>query len=626
MLRFRSLLVLVSCATALAGCADDSMADGGLPDAGDVAMDGGGGADSGMADPDAAGTDGGPGDDSGLPPGRCGDGMLNAGEECDDGNRTADDGCDAECLLECGDGVLQTGEGCDPGIAAGDPGACPTDCDDMDPCTADMLSGMDCAVECLRAPITAPADDDMCCPPGASAATDNDCVAACGNMVLDPGEVCDVGSATDCPSSCDDMNTCTTDALTGAAATCDATCANTAITRCRRGASDGCCPMGCTSATDRDCSATCGNMVLDAGELCENGSATPCPTSCDDGMACTADALVGSAAACTAQCTTTPITACSLTADGCCPGACTSTTDADCSATCGNGVIEGAETCDDGNTTAGDGCSATCRAEAVGFRFTDLDLMDPHPFAMAPFLGCTDVTNLSIFGIDGVNPLLQTNIRTDEDMDGFLDLSVTHVFEPLAQAAGSSTPSRLTFPDCTGPYASPPGAGMMCTLPAGSTTTSATAMSMGGGATCLDIIAGTVRPYSPAITVPIAPAGGTCYVANAGTVMFDLGGIPITLEDASIAGEWLGNPARSITDGLIRGFMSEAAADATIIPAGLTGIASIDGQPLSSLLRGGTGNCRDPAPATGDADTRMGVRGWYFYLRFTADRVPYTEL
>ena len=30
---------------------------------------------------------------------------------------------------------------------------------------------------------------------------------------------------------------------------------------------------------------------------------------------------------------------------------------------CGNGEVEGAEECDDGNTTSGDGCSATCRVE-----------------------------------------------------------------------------------------------------------------------------------------------------------------------------------------------------------------------------------------------------------------------
>ena len=34
-----------------------------------------------------------------------------------------------------------------------------------------------------------------------------------------------------------------------------------------------------------------------------------------------------------------------------------------CEATCGNGVIEGAEECDDGASTTGDGCSADCRVE-----------------------------------------------------------------------------------------------------------------------------------------------------------------------------------------------------------------------------------------------------------------------
>jgi len=32
---------------------------------------------------------------------------------------------------------------------------------------------------------------------------------------------------------------------------------------------------------------------------------------------------------------------------------------------CGNGVVEGDEQCDDGNTVSRDGCSATCTIEAV---------------------------------------------------------------------------------------------------------------------------------------------------------------------------------------------------------------------------------------------------------------------
>ncbi|TSC79884.1 MAG: hypothetical protein G01um101425_361 [Candidatus Peregrinibacteria bacterium Gr01-1014_25] len=50
---------------------------------------------------------------------RCGDGTLDAGEECDDGNARDGDGCDTLCRLEqgfCGDGIVQTalGEQCEP--------------------------------------------------------------------------------------------------------------------------------------------------------------------------------------------------------------------------------------------------------------------------------------------------------------------------------------------------------------------------------------------------------------------------------------------------------------------------------------------------------------------------------
>ena len=38
---------------------------------------------------------------------------------------------------------------------------------------------------------------------------------------------------------------------------------------------------------------------------------------------------------------------------------------------CGNGVVEGTEQCDDSNTTAGDGCSATCQTEVCGNSIVD---------------------------------------------------------------------------------------------------------------------------------------------------------------------------------------------------------------------------------------------------------------
>ena len=44
--------------------------------------------------------------------------------------------------------------------------------------------------------------------------------------------------------------------------------------------------------------------------------------------------------------------------------------------TCGNGVVEGLESCDDGNTANGDGCSAICRWEATGAQALALGVDD----------------------------------------------------------------------------------------------------------------------------------------------------------------------------------------------------------------------------------------------------------
>src|SRR5262249_9179508 len=49
----------------------------------------------------------------------CGNGVVDLGELCDDGNQTSGDGCRADCgkLERCGDGVVDQGEACDDGNA-----------------------------------------------------------------------------------------------------------------------------------------------------------------------------------------------------------------------------------------------------------------------------------------------------------------------------------------------------------------------------------------------------------------------------------------------------------------------------------------------------------------------------
>ncbi|MFO1518759.1 MAG: hypothetical protein U1F57_03700 [bacterium] len=64
--------------------------------------------------------------------GICGDGVLDAGEECDNGNANSNtaDQCRTTCKLSaCGDGIVDTGEECDNGPNNGNaPDQCRTTC------------------------------------------------------------------------------------------------------------------------------------------------------------------------------------------------------------------------------------------------------------------------------------------------------------------------------------------------------------------------------------------------------------------------------------------------------------------------------------------------------------------
>ena len=65
----------------------------------------------------------------------CGNGKVEVGEQCDDGNHVACDGCSPTCRLErCGDGIAECGEECDDGPANGTPGdKCTTTCTEVVP-------------------------------------------------------------------------------------------------------------------------------------------------------------------------------------------------------------------------------------------------------------------------------------------------------------------------------------------------------------------------------------------------------------------------------------------------------------------------------------------------------------
>ena len=280
---------------------------------------------------------------------RCGNGAACSAESCDDGNAVSGDGCDAVCIAEvCGNGIVQDGEECDDGAANSNslPNACRKDCD-LPSCGDGIVdSGETCD----------PPEVDGC-EPGCRSAN-------CGDGTVDPGEECDDGSANSdtlpdaCRTSCN-LPTCG-DGIVDTGEQCD--------------------PPDGGATCKSDCRfATCGNGQLDPGEGCDDGTAnsdvapnacrTNCqPARCGDGVTDTGETCDsgGATRACDPDCTAVQCgdgLANAAAGETCDDGDLTSGDgcDENCTVTaCGNGIVTPPELCDDGDTSGGDGCSATC--------------------------------------------------------------------------------------------------------------------------------------------------------------------------------------------------------------------------------------------------------------------------
>ena len=342
----------------------------------------------------------------------CGNGVLEEGEECDDGNVANNDGCNAFCATEfCGDGVVQTSEQCDNGSV------CSNNAQQSCRSSIECNAGLACKInESAVTTCGGTSDGALCesdfdcafleqCAYDTSADTtcNATCVfgepvvvasASCGNSTVDEGEECDDGNAlggdgcsafcvretfcgngtVDLGEACDDGNTEDGDG-------CSVLCTVEEIQQVT--------PVQESTpqppAEEQAPPSPCGNGSVDEGEQCDvgdqNSDSEPnaCRTDCT--FARCGDGVVDFNESCDdgTRNSNTVADACRITCtrpfcgDGIvdsaeeCDGG--QNCQSDCrrvwitQSQCGNGIREQGEDCDDGNLQSGDGCTAQCREE-----------------------------------------------------------------------------------------------------------------------------------------------------------------------------------------------------------------------------------------------------------------------
>jgi cysteine-rich repeat protein len=257
----------------------------------------------------------------------CGNGVVDTGEACDDGNLIEGDSCDTNCTVPaCGNGIVDPNEGCDDGNTANCDG-CRADCSRPDNICGDLHTDADCGEAC---------DDgnhnacDRCTP---------DCTRVddvCGDRIVECNEQCDG----DAPN---------------AGLHCDQSCTLQPPPHCNVGppyvidVNEG---EQCDPPVFGVCSTLCqleicGNNILDEGEVCDDGNTDPC-----DGCAAdckhTDHTCGDSNVDCGEQCDDGNATEGDLCDSNCTVPA------------CGNGILDPGEACDDGNTNSCDGCKGDC--------------------------------------------------------------------------------------------------------------------------------------------------------------------------------------------------------------------------------------------------------------------------
>lgn len=258
--------------------------------------------------------------------GNCGNGTLEGGEACDDGNDYPGDGCSAVCQVESCVNASQCPDDNNPcTTAVCSAGVCShvfntATCDDGNPCTLNDVCSLGVCVSGTARICNDnnPCTTDACLPTGGCSYTPVANGTACNdNTACTSGDSCQSGVCTGTAVTCpDDANVCTT-------AACHP------VTGCYQAANTAPCDDGNACTLNDVC----------AGGLCSAGTLKDC----SDGNPCTNDLCSASTGACsyafnTASCNdNNPCT----TGDVCSSGVCR-----------GTGTVN----CDDGNPCTTDSC------------------------------------------------------------------------------------------------------------------------------------------------------------------------------------------------------------------------------------------------------------------------------